>query len=176
MRIRKCTAPGPLLPLCLRTIKKMWKLLLLAVFLLLLCSFCNHPKMQTAALNAFDYSYSNLVTRDEYDDAPDDRAVSFANRATTPLHRESPPPRAAPRTLPTKTARRRVTPFVAKSVAAKYKWRCAICGELLTPDFEVDHRVSLQNGGSNDLENLQPLHKRGHLTKSSLEQRARGGH
>ena len=153
----------------------MWKLLLLAVFLLLLCSFCNHPKMQTAALSAFDYSYSNLVTRDEYDDdgAPDDRAVSFANKASTPLHRESPPPRAAPRTLPTKTARKRVTPFVAKSVGAKYKWRCAMCGELLGPDFEVDHIVPLSEGGSNDIANLQCLHKKCHLLKSSFEQRKR---
>ena len=123
--------------------------------------------MQTAALSAFDYSYSNLVTRDEYDDdGPDERVVSFANKASTP-------PRAAPRTLPTKTARKRVTPFVAKSVGAKYKWRCAMCGELLGPDFEVDHIVPLSEGGSNDIANLQCLHKKCHLLKSSFEQRKR---
>ena len=67
--------------------------------------------------------------------------------------------------------RKRVTPFVAKRVASLYKWRCAACGELLTEDFEVDHHISLQNGGSNDISNLRPLHKRCHLLKNSLEQR-----
>ena len=66
--------------------------------------------------------------------------------------------------------RKRVTPFVAKRVASLYKWRCAACGELLTEDFEVDHHISLQNGGSNDISNLRPLHKRCHLLKNSLEQ------
>ena len=67
--------------------------------------------------------------------------------------------------------RKRVTPFVAKRVASLYKWRCAACGELLTEDFEVDHHISLQNGGSNDISNLRPLRKRCHLAKNSLEQR-----
>ena len=67
--------------------------------------------------------------------------------------------------------RKRVTPFVAKKVGALYSWRCAACGELLTEDFEVDHHISLQNGGSDDIANLRPLHKRCHLLKNSLEQR-----
>ena len=59
----------------------------------------------------------------------------------------------------------------AKRVAARQKWRCAMCNELLTEDFEVDHHQSLQNGGSDDIANLRPLHKRCHLLKNSLEQR-----
>ena len=67
--------------------------------------------------------------------------------------------------------RKRVTPFVTKRVASLYKWRCAACGELLTEDFEIDHHVCLQRGGTNDISNLRPLRKRCHLTKNSLEQR-----
>ena len=86
---------------------------------------------------------------------------------------ERSPPRAAERyktpSMPVK--RKRVTPFVAKKVGALYSWRCAACGELLTEDFEVDHHLSLQHGGSDDIANLRPLHKRCHLLKNSLEQR-----
>ena len=49
-----------------------------------------------------------------------------------------------------------------------------MCGKLLQEDWEVDHVVSLQMGGSNDLSNLQALHKRCHAFKNHLEQRGRG--
>ena len=69
--------------------------------------------------------------------------------------------------------RKRITPFQAKRVAARQKWRCAMCNELLTEDFECDHIVPLHRGGSpdNDIDSLQALHKRCHLLKNSLEQR-----
>ena len=71
------------------------------------------------------------------------------------------------------TRRKRITPFQAKRVAAKQRWRCAMCGELLQEDFEVDHVVPLHKGGSfdNNIESLQALRKRCHMLKSSLEQR-----
>ena len=58
-------------------------------------------------------------------------------------------------------------------MAARQKWRCAMCNELLTEDFECDHIVLLHRGGSldNDIDSLQALHKRCHLLKNSLEQR-----
>ena len=68
------------------------------------------------------------------------------------------------------TKRKRVTPFISKKVAARQKFRCAMCGELLAEDWEVDHVVSLQHGGGNDLGNLQALHKRCHAYKNHLEQ------
>ena len=78
---------------------------------------------------------------------------------------------AAARSTPTK--RKRVTPFVAKKVAARQQWRCAMCGELLLEDFEVDHHIPLHAGGQNDLSNYKALHKKCHLFKNSLEQRKR---
>ena len=55
------------------------------------------------------------------------------------------------------TRRKRITPFQAKRVAARQKWRCAMCGELLTEDFECDHVVPLHRNGSfdNDIDSLQ---------------------
>ena len=46
-----------------------------------------------------------------------------------------------------------------------------MCGELLQEDWEMDHVKSLQRGGSNELRNLQALHKRCHSSKNHLEQR-----
>ena len=78
---------------------------------------------------------------------------------------------AAARSTPTK--RKRVTPFVAKKVAARQQWRCAMCGELLLEDFEVDHHIPLHAGGQNVISNYKALHKKCHLFKNSLEQRKR---
>ena len=67
--------------------------------------------------------------------------------------------------------RKRVTPFISKKVAARQEFRCAMCGELLQEDWEIDHVRPLQHGGGNELSNLQPLHKRCHAYKNHLEQR-----
>ena len=75
------------------------------------------------------------------------------------------------KSLPTALKRKRVTPFVSKKIAARQKFRCAMCGELLQEDWEIDHVLSLQRGGSNDLSNLQALHKRCHAFKNHMEQR-----
>ena len=32
-----------------------------------------------------------------------------------------------------------LSPFVKKQVAAKQKWRCAVCRELLDETYEIDH-------------------------------------
>ena len=142
----------------------------LLLCLLLACAVCSwlcpSNKIAVSAVRALDSSI-NLLSRGymaEDDDAPrhppDQRAPLLRDVASCKTHG-----------LPVK--RKRVTPFVSKKVAAMYKWRCAACSELLTEDFEVDHHVSLQNGGTNDISNLRPLHKRCHLLKNSFEQRRR---
>ena len=71
----------------------------------------------------------------------------------------------------TSTRRKRVTPFISKKIAAGQQFRCAMCKKLLQEDWEIDHIVSLQRSGSNDLSNLQALHKRCHAYKNHIEQR-----
>jgi len=86
------------------------------------------------------------------------------------------PPRRAARRSATGAAvtaahrRKRVTPFISKKVAARQEFRCAMCGELLQEDWEIDHVRPLQRGGGNQLSNLQALHKRCHAYKNHLEQ------
>ena len=66
--------------------------------------------------------------------------------------------------------RKRVTPFIAKTVGARYGWRCATCGKTLGPDFQTDHIIPLHQGGRHEIENMQPLHPRCHALKNSREQ------
>ena len=66
--------------------------------------------------------------------------------------------------------RKRVTPFIWKKLAARQEFRCAMCGELLQEDWEIDHVRGLQDGKGNELSNLQALHKRCHAYKNHLEQ------
>ena len=48
----------------------------------------------------------------------------------------------------TSKKRRRVTPFISKQNAARQQFRCAMCGELLQEDWEVDHVLSLSAAGA----------------------------
>ena len=66
-----------------------------------------------------------------------------------------------------------ISPLVKKRVAAKQKWRCAICKQLLDETFELDHIRPLFKGGHpTDESNLQALCKRDHLFKSAVSDRA----
>ena len=66
-----------------------------------------------------------------------------------------------------------IAPLVKKRVAAKQKWRCAICKKLLDETFELDHIKPLFKGGhATDESNLQALCKRDHLFKSAVSDRA----
>ena len=134
----------------------------LAVALLCACLTPNKT-LRESALQALD---SGMLCGMDGLDAEE---TEVAERAAAPLQRRlevSSRTSASPA-----TKRRRVTPFISKKVAARQQFRCAMCGELLQEDWEVDHIVSLQRGGSNDLSNLQALHKRCHAYKNHVEQR-----
>ncbi len=53
--------------------------------------------------------------------------------------------------------KRNVTGLMKKKVAASQGWKCGTCGSLLDETYEVDHRLALFNGGSNDMSNLVAL-------------------
>ena len=112
--------------------------------------------------------------------APPEHTAASSTR-TAPLKSPAPSarPRAATRAAPapaTTTPRKRITPFQARLVAAKYGFRCAICGDILDAGWETDHIVPLSRGGTNDLSNLQPVHRVPcHQMKSSREATAGEG-
>ena len=61
----------------------------------------------------------------------------------------------------TKATRRALGPIDMKGFAAKcadFQWVCQLCGKILTPEtVTIDHIVPVVKGGTNALENLQPL-------------------
>ncbi len=54
----------------------------------------------------------------------------------------------------------------------KYKGRCPECGLIFAGDdsIEVDHVLSKGNGGKDEFDNLQPLHRHCHDIKTAREQ------
>ena len=64
-----------------------------------------------------------------------------------------------------------------RQVQQRDKFTCSACGAIRA-DHEVDHRVPLEQGGSNDLDNLQLLcggQDRCHAAKSKAEAKNRAG-
>jgi 5-methylcytosine-specific restriction protein A len=56
-----------------------------------------------------------------------------------------------------KTVERKVSQTTKKLVAAKQKWTCGLCGQLLDETYEVDHIIPLYKGGTNDPSNLMAI-------------------
>jgi predicted HNH restriction endonuclease len=50
--------------------------------------------------------------------------------------------------------KRNVTGLMKKKVAASQGWKCGTCQNLLDETYEVDHKIALFQGGSNDMSNL----------------------
>ena len=56
-----------------------------------------------------------------------------------------------------------------KYVAAQQNWKCGDCGEQLNAWFEVDHKIRLEHGGGNDVQNLVALCRECHGKKTAME-------
>jgi hypothetical protein len=65
--------------------------------------------------------------------------------------------------------KRSVSETKKKYVAAQQGWKCGACNKQLPAWFEVDHKISLNNGGSNHIDNLIALCRDCHGKKTSLE-------
>ena len=68
----------------------------------------------------------------------------------------------------TKT-KRSVSETKKKFVASRQNWKCGDCGEQLSAWFEVDHKVRLEYGGSNHVDNLVALCRECHGRKTTME-------
>jgi 5-methylcytosine-specific restriction endonuclease McrA len=70
---------------------------------------------------------------------------------------------------PSRTHKRSVSETKKKFVASNQQWKCGDCQQQLTAWFEVDHKKRLDQGGSNDINNLIALCRNCHGKKTSLE-------
>jgi hypothetical protein len=68
----------------------------------------------------------------------------------------------------TKT-KRSVSETKKKFVASRQNWKCGDCSEQLNAWFEVDHKIRLEYGGSNHVDNLVALCRECHGKKTTIE-------
>ena len=68
-----------------------------------------------------------------------------------------------------KATKRSVSESKKKFVAAQQSWRCGDCKRQLPSWFEVDHKIRLENGGSNAVDNLVALCRDCHGKKTAFE-------
>jgi hypothetical protein len=72
-------------------------------------------------------------------------------------------------TVTTQKTKRSVSETKKKFVASKQNWKCGDCGEQLSAWFEVDHKIRLEYGGSNHIDNLVALCRECHGKKTTIE-------
>jgi len=65
--------------------------------------------------------------------------------------------------------KRSVSETKKKYVAAAQDWKCGHCQNQLDHTFEIDHRVRLEYGGGNDVDNLIALCRNCHGKKTASE-------
>jgi len=56
-----------------------------------------------------------------------------------------------------------------KYVASSQNWKCGSCHQQLNAWFEVDHKMRLEHGGGNNVENLIALCRECHGKKTAME-------
>lgn len=70
------------------------------------------------------------------------------------------------------TERRHIPDRVKRDVLARDGWLCCLCGSVIGCRYEIEHRVALGLGGSNDPDNLGATHKLCHrLHKTPLDRK-----
>ena len=68
-----------------------------------------------------------------------------------------------------KSTKRSVSETKKKFVAASQNWKCGKCQRQLPAWFEVDHKIRLEYGGSNHIDNLVALCRDCHGEKTAIE-------
>lgn len=68
-----------------------------------------------------------------------------------------------------RTHKRSVSETKKKYIASQQNWKCKQCNQQLTAWFEVDHVKRLDQGGTNDVQNLVALCRNCHGEKTSME-------
>jgi hypothetical protein len=65
--------------------------------------------------------------------------------------------------------KRSVSETKKKFIASQQNWKCGHCQKQLPAWFEVDHKIRLDNGGSNHVDNLVALCRDCHGRKTAME-------
>ncbi len=65
--------------------------------------------------------------------------------------------------------KRSVSETKKKYVASNQDWKCGNCNNQLNAWYEVDHKIRLEHGGSNEVQNLVALCRECHGQKTAME-------
>ena len=68
-----------------------------------------------------------------------------------------------------KSNKRCVSETKKKYVASLQNWKCNKCHDQLSAWYEVDHKLRLEYGGTNELDNLEALCRECHRRKTAME-------
>lgn len=68
--------------------------------------------------------------------------------------------------------KRNVSNLMKKKIAASQEWKCGTCKKILDETYEVDHKIALFQGGTNEPENLVALCPHCHRLKTVNERLA----
>jgi hypothetical protein len=68
-----------------------------------------------------------------------------------------------------KPVKRSVSETKKKFVASQQQWKCGNCKNQLNHTFEIDHKIRLEYGGTNDINNLIALCRNCHGEKTAQE-------
>jgi 5-methylcytosine-specific restriction endonuclease McrA len=65
--------------------------------------------------------------------------------------------------------KRSVSNYKKRFIGARQGWRCGQCQNQLTATYEVDHKIRLDQGGSNHIDNLVAMCRECHGMKTTME-------
>jgi hypothetical protein len=68
-----------------------------------------------------------------------------------------------------KATKRSVSETKKKYVASNQNWICGKCSKQLNHTFEIDHKIRLEYGGTNEVDNLIALCRNCHGEKTAME-------
>jgi hypothetical protein len=68
-----------------------------------------------------------------------------------------------------KSTKRSVSETKKKYVASNQNWKCGKCNKQLNHTFEIDHKIRLEYGGTNEVDNLIALCRNCHGEKTAME-------
>ena len=72
---------------------------------------------------------------------------------------------------PKPTKRKHFSPLVSKQIAARQRFRCALCKSWFDDQlWDLDHIIPLFRGGGNDLSNIRALCRACHMDLSARQQ------
>ena len=106
----------------------------------------------------FDFTNSNFSGGDDYEDGSFMQSLNniHVNKRMLNSGRNN-------------ATKRSVSETKKKYVASQQDWKCGDCESKLDHTFEIDHKVRLEYGGGNDVQNLVALCRNCHGKKTAME-------